>query len=128
MSDDARKLILLADDDPEIRSIVRRTLSSLDLDLIEARDGEEALEKVIVEHPDLLVLDVMMPTLTGWEICKYIKSREEYDDIAVLMLTAVGPAVNAMTAPLYGADAYLDKPFSIKDLLEKVKALLAAQG
>lgn len=127
MSDDARKLVLLADDDPEIRSIVRRTLSTLDCDLIEARDGEEALEKVIVEHPDLLVLDVMMPTLTGWEICKYIKSRDEYDDVSVLMLTAVGPAVNAMTAPLYGADAYLDKPFSIKDLLEKVKALLAAQ-
>ena len=125
---DPRPLVLIADDDMEIRALVRRALSDLDCDLLEAFDGEDALEKIIVEAPDLVVLDVMMPTLTGWEICKYIRSKPHLADTRVVMLTAVGKTVNELTSPLYGADAYLDKPFDLKELAAEVKRLLDEQA
>lgn len=124
MADRERPLLLTADDDPEIRRILTRALKRLDADVIEAQDGEEALEKIITEEPDLVVLDVMMPTLSGWEICKYIRSKPQYADTKVLMLTAIGKTVNEMTSPLYGADAYHDKPFDIAEILETVQRLL----
>lgn len=125
MGDADTKRVLLADDDMDVRDLVRRAIAPLGLEIMEARDGEETLETILVERPDLVVLDVMMPTLNGWEILKYMRSKPELADIPVLMLTGVGKAVNAMTAPLYGADAYLDKPFDIEDVVAAVKNLLA---
>ena len=118
-------LIMLADDDAEIRRIVRRSLSSLECTIIEAKDGEQALELILNERPDLVVLDVMMPTLSGWELCKYIRTKPELADTRVVMLTAIGKTVNEMTSPLYGADAYLDKPFDIQEIVQVVSGLLA---
>ncbi len=118
-------LIMLADDDAEIRRIVRRSLSSLECTIIEAKDGEEALELILNERPDLVVLDVMMPTLSGWELCKYIRTKAELADTRVVMLTAIGKTVNEMTSPLYGADRYLDKPFDIQEIVQVVSDLLA---
>ena len=120
--------ILLADDDPDIRAILRAHLESYDVDLFEARNGEEALEAVLVEQPNLVVLDVMMPELNGWEICKYIRSADELSGVRVLMLTAIGHRVNQLTSPLYGADAYLDKPFDLDEIDETVKRLVAETG
>jgi DNA-binding response OmpR family regulator len=120
-----RPLVLLADDDIEIRTLVRYALEPLDCDIIEASDGELALEQILIEAPDLVVLDVMMPGLTGWEVCKYIRQRENYDHILILMLTAVGEEVNDLTAPLYGADMHLDKPFDMDEMEATVKTLLA---
>ena len=122
--DRARPLILLADDDVTIRGLVRMTLEALDCDIIEAEDGDEALEAILVASPDLVVLDVMMPGLTGWEITKYMRQREGYEETLILMLTAVGEGVNSMTAPLYGADRYLDKPFDTEVLLATARELL----
>lgn len=127
MSED-RPLVLLADDDAEIRMLVRRALSSIECDIIEAEDGEQALEQLIIEGPDLVVLDVMMPTLTGWEICKYVRSKPQLADTKVLMLTAVGKTVNELTSPLYGADAYLDKPFDLKEVADEVARLLSERA
>ena len=118
-------LIMLADDDAEIRRIVRRSLSSLECTIIEAKDGEEALELILNERPDLVVLDVMMPTLSGWELCKYIRTKAELADTRVVMLTAIGKTVNEMTSPLYGADRYLDKPFDIQEIVQVVSDLLS---
>ena len=73
----------------------------------------------------LVVLDVMMPTLSGWELCKYIRTKAELADTRVVMLTAIGKTVNEMTSPLYGADAYLDKPFDIQEIVQVVSDLLA---
>ena len=123
-----RPLIMLADDDIEIRRILTRSLASLDGEVIEAQDGEEALELIIEHHPDLVILDVMMLTLSGWELCKYIRGKDEYKDIAVVMLTAIGRTVNEMTSPLYGADAYLDKPFEIQEVIDVVSGLLSERG
>jgi DNA-binding response OmpR family regulator len=124
--DRERPLILLADDDLDIRTLVRLAIDHLEVDIIEAPDGEVALEEILVQAPDLVVLDVMMPGLTGWEVCKYIKQeRPEYKDIRILMLTAVGETVNQMTAPLYGANAYLDKPFDMDQIVTVIESLLA---
>ena len=108
--------ILLADDDLEILRITRTRLSKRGFHLIEAHDGEEALEMAMTEHPHMVVLDVMMPKLNGWEVCKYLRERDAYDDIGVLMLTAIGPSLNELTSPLYGADEHLDKPFDLGEL------------
>ena len=124
-SNSPKPLILLADDDAEIRSLVRYSIEDLDCTIIEAEDGEQALEMLLVDRPTLVVLDVMMPGLTGWEICKYIRAREGYDDILILMLTAVGEEVNELTAPLYGADHHLDKPFDMDEMKRVVIDLLS---
>lgn len=123
-----RPLILLADDDPEIRRLLTLHFSSTDCDLIETADGAETLESVIVHKPDLIILDVMMPELSGWEICKYIKERDdEYAHTGVLMLTAIGEINNALTSPLFGADDYMDKPFDLGELDNKVQHILASK-
>ena len=119
-----RPLVVLADDDIEIRRILKRTVSTLDCEVMEAEDGERGLELIIEYQPDLVILDVMMPTISGWELCKYIRSKPALEKTPIVMLTAIGKTVNEMTSPLYGADAYLDKPFDIEDIIEVVSRLL----
>jgi DNA-binding response OmpR family regulator len=123
----ARPLVLIADDDHEIRNILRTIFEEQDVDLIEATNGAEALEAIIANRPNLVVLDVMMPELNGWQVCKYVKSREEYEDVGIIMLTAIGPVNNELTSPLFGADDYLDKPFDFDVLLEKAQKVLASK-
>ena len=101
-------VILIADDDPDLRRLVRMYLESSEYALIEANSGTDALEKILVECPDLVILDVMMPGMTGWEILRYLRTKSGYADIAVLMLTGIGAALNEMSSPMYGADDYLD--------------------
>jgi DNA-binding response OmpR family regulator len=120
-------LILIADDDPEIRGLLKAHLSTRNCELIEAEDGAQALESLITRKPDLIVLDVMMPELNGWEVCKYVKTHEEYDQTGVIMLTAIGATVNELTSPLYGADEYIDKPFNFEELDFKIRKVLSAQ-
>ena len=125
MSD--KPVVLVADDDPDLRSLVRLHLEMMDLSVIEANNGDDALEKILVEHPKLVVLDVMMPGLTGWEILRYLRSKPDFDDVKVLMLTGIGETLNELSSPMYGANDYLDKPFKAQDLAAKVKALLGIQ-
>ncbi len=119
-----KSLVLVADDDPDLRSLVRLHLEMLDVDVIEANNGANALETILVEQPDLVVLDVMMPELTGWEILRYLRSKPDYEGVKILMLTGIGETLNEMSSPMYGANDYLDKPFKGQELLSKVKTLL----
>jgi DNA-binding response OmpR family regulator len=128
MSEPQAKTLLVADDDAEMRRLVRRALEKRGYTIVEARDGEEALERILELKPAAVVLDVMMPGLTGWEICKYIRSHESLSGVGVLMLTAIGRTVNEMTSPLYGADAALDKPFDVSELVETMEKVLAARA
>ena len=120
-------VILIADDDPDLRRLVRMYLESSEYTLIEANSGTDALEKILIECPDLVILDVMMPGMTGWEILRYMRTKSGYADIAVLMLTGIGAALNEMSSPMYGADDYLDKPFQEAELLTKVRRLRSSQ-
>ncbi|MCB9731496.1 MAG: response regulator transcription factor [Deltaproteobacteria bacterium] len=119
--------IVYADDDLELAGLVADALTEEGYEVIVANDGEEGLETVLVEQPDMVILDVMMPGLTGWEVAKYLRSKTMFDGTPILMLTGIGERMNAMTAPLYGADAFMDKPFEIDDLLATVAKLLAAR-
>lgn len=125
---DRNPLILIADDDIQIRQMLRTFLSTKACDVIEASDGAEALESVLVHKPNLVILDVMMPELNGWQVCKYIKSKEELADVGIIMLTAIGPVNNELTSPIFGADDYVDKPFDLDELSEKIDAVLETKS
>jgi DNA-binding response OmpR family regulator len=120
--------VVIADDDLEILTMVRTLLRRRDLKLVEASDGEEAMRLIRENEPDLVVLDVMMPGMSGWEVCKAIREEEALSQTGVIMLTGIGERLNEMTSPLYGADAYLDKPFELTDLDEAVSKVLTERG
>jgi DNA-binding response OmpR family regulator len=115
--------VLIAEDDLEIAALVRKALTQAGYRTTLATDGEEALRSALADRPDLVVLDVMMPQMNGWEVCKALRARPDFDGTGILMLTAIGPNLNEMTAPLYGADDHLDKPFLIDELLERLRQL-----
>ena len=119
--------ILVADDDPEILTLVGRRLSAVGYKVLEAQDGEEALLIARAEKPDLMVLDVMMPRKNGWEVAKELRADPATKDIGILVLTAIGQTMNEMTSPLYGADDYLDKPFEFTNLDAKIAKILASK-
>jgi DNA-binding response OmpR family regulator len=120
--------ILVADDDLEILALVARHLSALPAEIVEASDGEEALRLARREKPALVVLDVMMPGMSGWEVCRAIREDESLENTGVIMLTGIGERLNEMTSPLYGADGFLDKPFELDDLTDKVRQVLAERA
>jgi DNA-binding response OmpR family regulator len=127
----ATPLVLVADDEPTMLELVARHLKSMDnprLDVIEASDGEQAWRMAREHLPDLVVLDVMMPGMSGWEVCRKIREDVALAHTGVLMLTGIGENLNQMTSPLYGADAYVDKPFEFGDLDQKVKGALEARA
>jgi DNA-binding response OmpR family regulator len=116
--------ILAADDDVEILTLVVRQLKRMEANVLEASDGEDALKIARREQPDLIILDVMMPGMSGWEVCRAIREDATIATTPVLMLTGIGERLNEMTSPLYGADDHLDKPFDFDELGQRVRALL----
>ena len=127
----APPLVLVADDEPQMLELVARHLKTLDnpkLEVLEASDGDEAWRLVREHLPDLVVLDVMMPGMSGWEVCRKIRENVSLAHTSVLMLTGIGENLNQMTSPLYGADAYIDKPFDFEELDAKLKEALSARA
>lgn len=120
MSEAAR--ILVIDDDPKIRSVVRRGLVYEGFRVTEAGSGEEGLDKARDQTPDLVVLDVMLPGIDGLEVCRRL--REAGDEVSILMLTARDEVKDRVEGLETGADDYLVKPFSFEELLARVRALL----
>ena len=123
-------LVLVADDEPSMLELVAdhlRQLESPKLDVIVAEDGEQALTLARERLPDLVVLDVMMPLMSGWEVCKRIREDVSLAHTGVLMLTGIGQKVNELTSPLYKADAHIDKPFEFADLDTKIREVLGAR-
>ena len=119
--------ILVADDDPQIVAVISRQLGRLGYRVIEASDGAEALASARAHHPDLILLDVLMPRLSGWEVARAVRGDPALQDTAIVVLTAIGHTVSAATSPLF-ADAHLDKPFELADLERTIAAALAARG
>jgi DNA-binding response OmpR family regulator len=119
-----RRRVLVADDDAALRRLISTTLGTQDFDLLEAMDGEEALRTARERHPRLILLDVNMPRLDGFEVCRALKADAATADIKIVMLTARGADADRARGREAGADDYFIKPFSPVSLLNKVYALL----
>ena len=117
--------ILIADDERALRLLIAGTLEIGEYDILEADNGIQALELVKRERPDLIILDVMMPGMTGYEVCKRIKTNPDIADTKVLILTAKGQQSDKEAAWEALADFYLAKPFSPMDLLSMVEEILS---
>jgi len=118
------KKILIADDEPSIVAAVEFLLRRNGYEVEVARNGEEALRLVDTSHPDLVVLDVMMPVKSGYEICKRIRERPDSESIKIIMLSAKGRDAEVSKGLSIGADVYITKPFSTRELLAKIEGLL----
>ncbi len=114
--------LLIADDDNEIRELLEFDLSQSGYDVDTAKDGEEALHKALVGNYDLILLDVMMPKMNGFDVCKNIRSSKA--DVPILMLTAKGTINDKTQGFDSGADDYIVKPFDIQEVLLRVRALV----
>ena len=121
------KRILIVDDDPHIQELLYVNLSAAGYDVERASDGNEAVQKVAQHHPDLVILDVTMPEMDGWELCKTLKDDSELEDLRIIMLTAKDSARDKMIGrDIFKVDEYLTKPFDVADLLTRVRGLLHA--
>jgi CheY-like chemotaxis protein len=125
---EAAPTLLFADDNPTVRHLLKSVFGGRGAEILEASNGSEALERILAESPSLVILDVMMPEMSGWEVLRYLRSREGFTDLPIVMLTAIGEMTNEMTSPLFGASAHLDKPFRIEDIDAVVCRLLAEKG
>ena len=117
--------ILIVDDEPNILISVEYLMKREGFEVSVARDGLEALDRARADRPDLVVLDVMMPRLDGFQVCEQLRADPELAGLPILMLTAKGRAVEMKQGLAVGADDYMPKPFSTRELVERVKALLA---
>lgn len=113
--------ILIADDEQLMRQLVADFLQPEGYEIVEAADGKEALQLYHEQHPDLILLDVMMPGYDGWTVCREIRRESS---VPIMMLTAKGEEIDQLFAYDLGIDEYITKPFSPKILVAKIKALL----
>jgi phosphate regulon transcriptional regulator PhoB len=124
VKDTARKTILVVEDEPDIRELVRYNLDNAGFAVIEASDGETALQLARSERPALVILDLMLPEGDGLEICKILRSRPETAHIPIVMLTAKAAEVDRILGLELGADDYVTKPFSPRELSARIRAVL----
>jgi len=120
----AKGKILVVDDEIYIVHILDFSLGMEGYEVLTALDGEQALEKAHAEHPDLIVLDIMMPKLDGYETCKLLKADPATKEIPVILLSAKGRNVDQKVGFEVGANDYITKPFSPRKLVERINALL----
>lgn len=114
--------ILIVEDEPAMVAGLRDNFEYEGYDVISAGDGVQGLERAIADHPDLVVLDVMMPRMSGLDVCKQLKARQPA--LPIIMLTARGQEIDKVVGLELGADDYVTKPFSIRELMARVKAVL----
>ena len=120
--------VLIADDEPSMRALVRLTLESHRFEILEAEDGEHALELARRELPDLLFLDWTMPRLSGLDVCRQLREEPATAELRVVMLTARTQDFDRLAATAVGVDDYITKPFSPLRLLEKVRETLGPEA
>lgn len=116
--------ILLVEDDEDIRQLLTFTFEAAGFDVITRSDGQEGLDAAVAETPDVVILDIMLPSMSGLDICKVLKRNEETESIPVIMLTARGEEVDRVVGLELGADDYVVKPFSPRELVLRVRAVL----
>ncbi|MGB3572157.1 MAG: response regulator [Phormidesmis sp.] len=117
--------ILVVDDSPMLREMISSLLNKTGLSIAVAKDGSEAKEKIASDPPDLVVLDVVMPNMNGYELCRWVKSNEATKQVIVVLCSSKGEEFDRYWGIKQGADAYVIKPFKPGELVETVKQLLA---
>ncbi|MES2839677.1 MAG: response regulator [Pseudomonadota bacterium] len=116
--------ILIADDEPNILISLEFLMKREGFEVVLARDGQEAIDAIKREHPALVLLDVMMPVKTGFDVCSEVRANENSRDMLIVMLTAKGRDTDVAKGLALGANAYMTKPFSTRELVQKVHELL----
>jgi CheY-like chemotaxis protein/KaiC/GvpD/RAD55 family RecA-like ATPase len=120
--------ILIADDEPDIALILKTTLHRHGYTIVVARDGQEALDLTRTEHPALLLLDLMMPKMDGYQVCRALREDPAFSLLPIIMLTAKGEAADRLLGFEVGADDYIVKPFDRDELVARVRAILRRRG
>jgi CheY-like chemotaxis protein len=120
--------ILIAEDEPDIRDLVAFTLRFAGYEVVTANNGEEAVHTAAREFPDLILMDVRMPRMTGYDACRVMKTDPELKDIPVVFLSAKGQEAEIQTGLDAGAEEYLLKPFAPDQLTDRVRAILLKFG
>lgn len=118
------KKILVADDEPFVLRSIEYTLSRAGYDVLTAVDGEEALQKILAENPDLVFLDIQMPRMDGNEVCKKLREDPSRKNLYIIVITAKGQESERLFSLECGASEYITKPYSPRKMLERVKEIL----
>ena len=118
--------VLIADDEPNILISLEFLLKRAGYQVSLARDGQEALDAIVRDRPALVLLDLMMPRKSGFEVCQAVRADDSLNGTRILMLTAKGRDTDVAKGLALGADAYMTKPFSTRELVQKVAEMLAA--
>ncbi len=121
------KRILVVDDEPNIRLSLEFLMRKAGYEVTGVDDGEAALEAVKAAAPDLMLLDVTLPKLSGYEVCEAVRANPEWKGVRILMLTARGREIEREKGLALGADDYVTKPLATKDVVQRVQALLSTE-
>lgn len=124
MTENIKKKILIVDDEPDIVETLKFLIESEGFESTIAMDGEEALRKAKEENPDVMILDVMLPKINGYKVCRLLKFDNKYKHIPILMVTARSQEEDKVIGEETGADEYITKPFDINELLQKIHLYL----
>jgi len=122
------KRVLIVDDEPNIVLSLEFLMQREGYQVATAADGEAAMEALAAQAPDLVILDIMLPKMNGFEVCRRIRGDPRWKGVRILILTARGRETEVSKGLGLGADLYVTKPFSTKELMAQVKGLLAARG
>ena len=121
------KRVLVVDDEPNIRLSLEFLMRKAGYEVTGVEDGEAALQAIKAAAPDLVLLDVTLPKLNGYEVCEAVRANPEWKGVRILMLTARGREIEREKGLALGADDYVTKPFATKDVVERVQALLSTE-
>lgn len=128
MADGTKRRVLIVDDEPSIAKVLRKQMEVAGFDVTVAVDGLDGLTKAREAIPELIILDVMLPKMNGYEVCAALKQDEALRKIPILMLTAKSQRQDQEEGLKHGADAFLTKPFQLDELLAKARTLLGGAG
>jgi DNA-binding response OmpR family regulator len=122
-----KKKVLIVDDEPNIIVPLQFLMEQNDYDVVVAATGEAAMAALAADRPDLILLDIMLPGIDGYQVCQTIRSNSEWREIKIVFISAMGRDVDVAKGLALAADAYITKPFAIADVVEKVNRLLKAE-
>lgn len=122
-----KKKVLIVDDEPNIIVPLQFLMEQNGYDVIVAATGEEAMEAIAANRPDLILLDIMLPGIDGYQVCQTIRANADWQEIKIVFISAMGRDVDVAKGLALAADAYITKPFAIADVVAKVNQLLNAE-